>query len=147
MLLRSGYFRPRANSNFPHSFRVSPYEDFIEGLRSDGKGGFRSIDGTLKRIAIEALYEGVKKKESHENYFSRKHGVLKAFNEYDAFDFTAAPRYVLVIDEINRANMSKVFGELIILLEEQLPYSREPFILPPNLYIIGTMNTADRSIN
>ena len=59
--------------------------------------------------------------------------------------------YYLIIDEINRGNLAKVFGELYFLLEYRdqeinLQYSDEPFSLPDNLYIIGTMNTADRSI-
>lgn len=103
------------------------YEDFFEGYRPDktdeGQVSFKLVAGPLRRLAEEAAKPGNEKKP-----------------------------YFLIIDEMNRANLAKVFGELYFLLEYRddriyLQYSpNEPFTLPDNLYIIGTMNTADRSI-
>ncbi len=99
------------------------YEDFVQGFRPkliNGQPGFELTDGPLLDMAERARVNP------------------------DA-------KHFLVIDEINRGNLAKVFGELYFLLEYRdtdmrLQYSDRPFSLPDNLYIIGTMNTADRSI-
>jgi 5-methylcytosine-specific restriction protein B len=101
------------------------YEDFFEGFRPEPGGS-----GTLT--------------------FTLRAGPFRDFAEVAADNPSTA--YILIIDEINRANLAKVFGELYFLLEYRdesisLQYSPDKeFTLPQNLFLIGTMNTADRSI-
>lgn len=110
-------------------------------------------------IEVGDIYGGNFSKQSIYQLLHKKvnWANLLAYLEPAASD-AAHPAHVLIIDEINRANISKVLGELITLLEEDkrdgalnkltvtLPYSGESFSLPSNLHIVGTMNTADRSI-
>jgi len=99
------------------------YEDFIEGFRPDPTVSnnlvLRLKDGIFKRICKEA-------------------------------DANRSQRYLILIDEINRANVAKVFGEVITIIENdkrglsvELPQSNSELRVPPNLFVIGTMNTSD----
>jgi 5-methylcytosine-specific restriction enzyme B len=115
-------------------------------------------DGAVKLVQFhpsytyEDFFEGFRpqRAEGSQLTFELTPGPFRAFAEV-AKDNPTTP-YILIIDEINRANLAKVFGELYFLLEYRnesisLQYSpNEEFTLPENLFLIGTMNTADRSI-
>ena len=111
------------------------YEDFIEGLRPVLPGSPTNRAGSKEQTAYEV-----------------RPGVFREISELAAQD--PEHQYVLVLDEINRANLARLLGELITLIEDdkrgayhaRLPYSGATFSVPPNLILLGTMNTADRSI-
>ena len=102
-------------------------------------------------FAYEDFFEGYRPVTSGDSLaYELKHGPLRQAVQA-ALEEPESPS-VLIVDEINRGDTAKVFGELLFLLEYrdehvQLQYSpEEPFSLPRNLFLIGTMNTADRSI-
>ena len=104
------------------------YEDFIEGIRPESK---KTGDG---HFTVD---------------YPPRPGIFRRFCRIAQENPNHA--HVFVIDEINRGNIPRIFGELMLLLEYRerdvpLPYSGERFRIPPNVYLIGTMNTADRSI-
>ena len=128
------------------------YEEFVEGIRPEVVGGqvsYRIRKGIFYRACLSAIQQAG---------YATLADCLNDAPDDRARKLLRAPPYYLLIDEVNRANVASVFGDLITLLETDkrlgaehelwltLPYSQERFGVPLNLYVVGTMNTTDRSI-
>jgi 5-methylcytosine-specific restriction enzyme B len=150
---RSAAFEIAARSIFKLPFYELTEDQKKQILYGDSSAGARVQMCTFHpAYGYEDFLEGYRPLTINDQLvFERKDGIFKKLCE-DARQ-KSNQRFYLIIDEINRGDIPRIFGELLTVLEADkrntpvlLPLSGEPFAVPPNVYLIGTMNTADRSI-
>lgn len=142
-IIESPYYFKTSDNGYNHRRTVTWIKEFKKPIDI-----FKYNGG--KRLTLKSIYE-----LSRLNITDIKEMITEnEVPENQEIEVDLIKPYYLVIDEINRGNISKIFGELITLIEKDkrnnlsciLPYSQKAFTIPENLYIIGTMNTSDRSI-
>lgn len=144
----TGDYEYKDDSELPNNLHYRQFRS-VEWIFTDEKISANEIYN--KNLSQQTIYK-LNKKHIKQEFFVKEKKI-------DTHRLPKNPKnFVLIIDEINRGNVSSIFGELITLIEKDkragsgeelsvtLPYSKEKFTVPKNIYIIGTMNTADRSI-
>lgn len=134
------------------------YEDFVEGIKPILADPEEESSEDIQYEIVPGIFYQASEKAAQLAGYETLQGCLSDSRLNRQKKFKGVHEYYLIIDELNRGNVASIFGELITLIEDDkrlgasseivntLPYSKRSFGVPPNLRIVGTMNTADRSV-